>query len=381
MLSQFSVKRPYTVLVAVVLVLVLGIISFTGMKTDLLPDIELPYIVVVTTYPGASPEQVEQAVTRPLEATLGTAGGLKNISSISNENSSIVILEFVQNTNMDSATIELSNSIDMVSARLDSSVSKPMLLRISPDMLPVAVTTVDMDGRSLEELSAFVTGTLLPAFERIEGVASVTAAGLLEKELQVSLDQEKIDDLNSRIRNDLEVKLGRTEAQLKSAQAELAAALEKLDEETAKQQEQLAGAGAELNSAIANLNALLAEESLLEAQQTAFEQEREMLLQFSEVQLLPFPLPLDIGELDPAVYTALIAWLEPLLPEELEGLSQTEMAQMLESGRRLPISWAADLPHHRTYRSVYGGSKVYTLPCRVAFYQTEVSGALNPIIG
>ena len=341
MLSQFSVKRPYTVLVAVVLVLVLGIISFTGMRTDLLPDIELPYIVVVTTYPGASPEQVEQAVTRPLEATLGTVGGLKNISSISNENSSIVILEFVQNTNMDSATIELSNSIDMVSARLDSAVSKPMLMRISPDMLPVAVTTVDMEGRGLEELSAFVTGTLLPAFERIEGVASVTAAGLLEKELQVSLDREKIDDLNSRLRNDLEAKLGLTEAQLKSAQAELAAALEKLDAETAKQQEQLAGAGAELNSAIANLNALLAEESILEAQQAAFEREREMLLQFSEVQLLPFPLPLDIGELDPAVYTALIAWLEPLLPEELKGLTQAEMAQMLEMAGQAQARLAA----------------------------------------
>ncbi|NLA11951.1 MAG: efflux RND transporter permease subunit, partial [Firmicutes bacterium] len=100
MLSQFSVKRPYTVLVAAILVLVLGIVSFTGMRTDLLPDIELPYIVVVTTYPGASPEQVEQTVTRPLESVLSSAGGLKNISSISSENSSIVILEFAQETNM-----------------------------------------------------------------------------------------------------------------------------------------------------------------------------------------------------------------------------------------------------------------------------------------
>ncbi|MFY9412310.1 MAG: efflux RND transporter permease subunit, partial [Dethiobacteria bacterium] len=92
MLSQFSVKRPYTVIVAVVLVIVLGVISYMGMRTDLLPEIELPYVVVVTAYPGASPEQVEQAATKPLESSLGTVSGLKKISSISQENSSIIIL-------------------------------------------------------------------------------------------------------------------------------------------------------------------------------------------------------------------------------------------------------------------------------------------------
>ena len=330
MLSQFSVKRPYTVLVAVVLVLVLGVVAFTGMRTDLLPDIELPYIVVITTYPGASPEQVEQTVTRPLESVLGAAGGLKNISSISSENSSIIILEFVQETNMDSATIELSHSIDLISTRLDSTVSKPMLMRISPDMLPVAVTTVDLEGRELDELSEFVSGTLLPAFERIDGVASVSAAGLLEKELQITLDQKKIDQLNQEVMEELEANLDRTEAQLKEAQGELSAALQKLDEETVQQQEQLAGAGVELNSAIAGLNALLAEETLLEAQRAAFEEEKKMLLQFDGMGKLPFSLPGDIGGLDPVIYEGLRAWLEPFLPEELTGLSQAEMAEMME---------------------------------------------------
>lgn len=329
MLSQFSVKRPYTVLVAAILVLVLGVVSFTGMRTDLLPDIELPYIVVLTTYPGASPEQVEQTVTRPLESVLSSAGGLKNISSISSENSSIVILEFVQETNMDSATIELSNSIDLVSARLNSAVSKPILLRISPDMLPVAVATVDLEGRDLEELTEYVSGTLLPAFERIDGVAAVSAAGLLEKELQITLDQEKIDRLNQKVMQELEANLDQTGAQLKEAQQELAGALEKLDEESVKQQEELAGAGVELNSAIAGLNALLAEETLLEAQQAAFEEEKKMLSQLGGLEKLPFSLPGDIGKLDPAIYGALLAWLEPFLPEELAGLSQVEMAEMM----------------------------------------------------
>ena len=112
MFSKYSVKKPYTVLVAVVLVLVLGVISFMGLTTDLLPSIELPYIIVATPYPGASPEKVELAVTKPLESVLGTTSGVKNVTSTSSENSSMVILEFEQGTNMDSATIELSGNID-----------------------------------------------------------------------------------------------------------------------------------------------------------------------------------------------------------------------------------------------------------------------------
>ncbi len=100
MLSRYSVKKPYTVLVAVVLVLVLGVISFLNMTSDLLPSIELPYVVVMTTYPGASPEKIEATVTRPLESVLGTTGGIKNVSSISNENASVIILEFEQGTNI-----------------------------------------------------------------------------------------------------------------------------------------------------------------------------------------------------------------------------------------------------------------------------------------
>lgn len=342
MLSQFSVRRPYTVLVAVVLVLVLGLISFTGMKTDLLPDIELPYVVVMTTYPGASPEQVEMAVTRPLESALGTASGLKNISSRSRENSSIIILEFVQDTNMDSAFIELSNSLDMVSAQMDSAVGKPMLLRISPEMMPVMVATVDMEGKDIVELSEFVNGTLLPAFERIDSVAAVSATGLLEKELQVTLSQEKIDALNRRVMQELELTLGDTEARLKETRKELGGALEKLQGEAANQREQLAEAGVQLDSAIANLNALLAEETRLNAQKTAFEQEKEALVNMAELQQMFQQLfPGGVEALTPEAYAAVMAQLGSMLPEELAGLSQAEMAEMAEMAASAPSRIAA----------------------------------------
>ena len=142
MLPRFSVKKPFTVLVAVILVLILGVVSFTGMTTDLLPSMELPYVVVVTTYPGASPEKVEAAVTRPLEAVLGTTGGINTVQSVSSENSSMIILEFEQGTNMDSAMIELSGNIDLVAGQLDDAVGAPMMLKMSPDMLPVVAASV-----------------------------------------------------------------------------------------------------------------------------------------------------------------------------------------------------------------------------------------------
>ena len=109
-MSKYSVKKPFTVLVAVVMLLVLGIVSFTKMTTDLLPSISLPYILVITTYPGASPEKVENDVTQVLESALGTVNGVENVTSVSNENYSMITLEFAEDTNMDSAMVRSTRS-------------------------------------------------------------------------------------------------------------------------------------------------------------------------------------------------------------------------------------------------------------------------------
>ena len=111
MLSRFSVKRPYTVLVAVAMTLILGFVSFTNMTADLLPSINLPYAIVMTTYVGASPEEVEAAVTKPIEASMATISNIENVSSVSNENYSVVILQFAETTDMDSVTIEMRESL------------------------------------------------------------------------------------------------------------------------------------------------------------------------------------------------------------------------------------------------------------------------------
>ena len=178
MLPKFSVKKPLTVLVCMVLILVLGVVSFTKMTTDLLPNMNLPYVIAYTTYPGASPEKVESTVTNPLEEVFSTVSGVENITSISNENVSMVILEFSQDTNMDSAMIDLNGQVDLVKGNFDDSVGSTTLMKLNPDMMPVMMVSVDVDGMSNEEISRYVNNEVIPKLERVDGVASVTASGL-----------------------------------------------------------------------------------------------------------------------------------------------------------------------------------------------------------
>ena len=114
MLSKLSVKKPYTVIVGVILVIVLGAVSLTKMTTDLLPDMSLPYALVITTDMGASPEKVESDVTAPVEASMATTSSIKNVSSASYDNYSMVILEYEQNANMDSVIIEIQQKLDQL---------------------------------------------------------------------------------------------------------------------------------------------------------------------------------------------------------------------------------------------------------------------------
>ena len=126
-MPKFSVKKPYTVLVGVIALLVFGFVTFSKLSTDLLPEMELPYVVVVTTYPGAAPERVESQVTEVLESSLGTVNGVENLTSTSSENYSMLTLEFSEGTNMDSAMINLSTALDQVT--LPDKCGKPMVIK------------------------------------------------------------------------------------------------------------------------------------------------------------------------------------------------------------------------------------------------------------
>lgn len=222
MIPKYSVKRPYTVLVAVVLVIVLGVVSLTRMTTDLLPAMNLPYVIVVTTDVGASPEEVEKDVTSPIEAAMATTSNINNVSSMSYDNYSMVILEYEQSTNMDSAMIEIQQQLDQLTGQFPDSVGTPIIMQIDPDMMPVMIASADVDGMDQAEVSDYVDNELLPLFESIEGVASVTATGVLDTDLQVTMNQEKIDALNEQI-------LSKIDAQFTDAQAELDKASSQID--------------------------------------------------------------------------------------------------------------------------------------------------------
>ena len=114
MFSRFSVKKPFTILVAVIIILVLGVVSYTNMTVDLIPSFNLPYAVISTTYAGASPEEVEQKLTSPLEQGMASINNIEEVSSVSSENVSMVILKFNEETNMDTAMIEMLSLIHIV---------------------------------------------------------------------------------------------------------------------------------------------------------------------------------------------------------------------------------------------------------------------------
>lgn len=287
-MSKYCVKKPYTVVVAVVMVIVLGVISFMNMVTDLLPAMELPYVVVVTTMPGASPEQVESQITAPLEAGLGTVNGVANVTSTSSENVSTVVLEFDGGTNMDSAMVNLSTAVDQVRGALPDTAGNPMLLQISPDMLPVMIAAVDMEGMDVYQLTDFASETVIPAFERQAGVASVSGTGLVEKSVEIRLNEEKIEAINTKVLASVDEELADAKAELDDAKkkvedgrAELESGKTALENQQGDTAAELADASAQLDSAIAQAQALASQQTALEASKAALEGEQKALEGYS----------------------------------------------------------------------------------------------------
>lgn len=198
-MSKFSVKKPFTVLVAVIAAITLGIVSLTKLQLDLLPDISLPYLIVITTYPGASPEKVEEEVCKPMESALGTINGVKNIYSICNENYGMVELEFQDGTDLDSAMVKVSSALNSLESYLPEDCGTPSIMEIGTNLMASIYLAVSMEGMSAEELSQFVEKDISPAFARRDGVASVTELGLIDKTIQIELAKDKVEELNDKI--------------------------------------------------------------------------------------------------------------------------------------------------------------------------------------
>ena len=198
-MEKFSVKKPFTILVMVVAIIILGFVSLLGMTTDLLPKMSLPYLLVITTYPGASPEKVESSVSEPVESALGSISGVKNVYSMSYENYGIVELEFADGTDMDSAMVKVSSALDSVKSALPEECGSPNIMEISMDMMASVYLAASYEGKDIQETSRFVEDTLIPYLERQEGVTSISDIGIVENSISVDLNQDKIDVLNEKI--------------------------------------------------------------------------------------------------------------------------------------------------------------------------------------
>lgn len=196
-MSGYSVRKPITVIMGVLIIIVLGIFSITKLPLTLFPEIELPFVVTITEFQGASPETVEQEVSRRIEASVATIANFAEVSSMSNEHFAVSIVTFGDGTNMDSVVIELRELLNNIN--FTSGVGNTRILRISPDMLPVLTVTLFRDySETLTDEEILIRNTewiqreLLLDLQSIPGVADVSLSGQADVVLQIKLDNAKL---------------------------------------------------------------------------------------------------------------------------------------------------------------------------------------------
>ncbi|MDO4344168.1 MAG: efflux RND transporter permease subunit [Eubacteriales bacterium] len=360
MLSRYSVKRPYTVLVGVVLILILGYVSFTSMQTDLLPDMTLPYAIVYTTYPGASPEEVETIVTRPVEQSMATISNIESISSVSAENVSTVILEFAQSANMDAVTNEMRENLDQIEGYWDDTVGSPIIMKLNPDMLPVMVAAMEAGDMSQSELTDLVNNAILPELESIEGVASVSDTGTIEEQVQVTLREDKIRAVNKKVRDALDNKFAEAESEMEEAQkkleegkTELANGQTQLTDQTSSAESQLSAGTSQMITGQVQIDQKLAEvesglAKLEDSEQELSQKESELLEGEQALAKLPAQkaaLEEQKSQIDSGI--ELLEQAPMLIPQLNDGLKQADEGiaaleeiianlKALQSGQTIP---------------------------------------------
>lgn len=198
-LIKFSVEKAITVFMVIIAVTIFGVVSFTRLTTDLFPSVNVPFAVVITPYPGATPEDVELNVTAPLETVFQTTTNILEVTTTSSENLSLVVLEFIPNTNMDSAVAEMRESLNTIENSLPEGIGYPSIIKLNPNSLPIYNFSLSYEGYDLETLTEWVEDVVKPRIERVPGVASFDVSGGYEQEIRVRLDQSAIDDYNAQL--------------------------------------------------------------------------------------------------------------------------------------------------------------------------------------
>jgi len=184
-LIELSVKRSVTVAMAFVALIVFSFVSFTKLNIDMFPDITFPMAVVSATYSGAGPEEVETLVTKPIEGAVGSVQGITDIQSVSSTGNTMVMLTFSQSTDMDFATLQMREKIDLVKPYLPGDTENIMVIKMDPSMIPVYLAGVT-GGQNLSELTKIAEDVIVPRLERVNGVASVSVIGGQERQIRIS---------------------------------------------------------------------------------------------------------------------------------------------------------------------------------------------------
>lgn len=282
-MTKFFVKKPYFVVVAVVFILTIGAVSLNKMQTDMLPELEMPYMAVITTEIGASPEKVENDITSNMESTLGTINGVENISSTSANNYGMVMLEFDENTDMEAALVRVSKAVNTMD--LPDGCGTPNIVEVSTDMLATMYASVSYEGKDIKELSTFTEKIVKPFLERQDGVASVSLNGVIKDSIEIRLNQKKIDKVNDKILEHANSKLAEAGEKITDAEKQLSDGKSELETQeknlTQKQEEtnkQLSEASTQLIKAQAtkvayesSLTSLKASQSALQAEKAAYD--------------------------------------------------------------------------------------------------------------
>lgn len=255
-MAGFSVKKPLTIFVTVLGIIVLGVVAYLKMTPDLLPNMDFPYVIIVTSDPGASPESIEQSITRPVEQSMATLDKIKTVTSTSQDSVSMVILEFEDGANMDTISVDIQQKISVLQGSWDDTVSAPYVLKINPSMLPVMVAAVTREDMDVYALSDFVTGELSPKLEGVSGVASISVSGAVTREAHVILDEAKLDALSEKLADAVRTELNKTKLDLQKAKDQVEKGQAQLDE---AKEAIAAGAAAKAGAAVDKLYEYLKE--------------------------------------------------------------------------------------------------------------------------
>ncbi len=195
MFAKFSVKKPVTITMMILIVIVLGVVSLSKLQIDLLPQMELPYVMVQTSYQGAGPEEIENLVTKPLEQSVATVENIEGVMSYSNEGSSIVLMQFAFGTDMDEVMLQLRESIDLIEGFLPEGTTSPIVAKLDPNAMPIIQLAISSKG-DIITTQKIAEDIVAPRIERIEGTASAGVSGGLEREVEVMLKEEALVGYN-----------------------------------------------------------------------------------------------------------------------------------------------------------------------------------------